>query len=235
MGRATFWIGGAFAAMGLLFAVVGGWLYLEDRSFAESGVRTGGTVIDVVGSRDSDGDYTYRPVVEFHDAAGERRQFVSRVGSNPPRHSPGERVGLIYQPWSPDEAVIDGFFDRFFLPLMFIGLGSLFAAVGGSLFFFLLRRRRIVAQLRSTGLPIQAKLVECYLDRSIRVNGRSPWRVRCEATHPATGRIETFRSDAVWTDPTGQVVGPALRVLVDPARPKRHFVDLSFLDDGAAV
>jgi hypothetical protein len=235
MSRATFWIGGVFAAMGLLFAVVGGWLYLEDRSFADGGVRTESTVIDLVGSRESGGDYTYRPVVEFHDASGGRRQFVSRVGSNPPRHSPGQRVDVIYQPWSPDEAVIDGFFDRFFLPMMFIGLGTLFAGVGGGLLFFLLRRRRIVSQLRSTGLPIQAKFVGCYLDRSIKVNGRSPWRVRCEATHPATGELETFRSDAVWTDPTGQLAGRALRVFIDPARPKRHFVDLSFLDDGAAI
>jgi hypothetical protein len=147
----------------------------------------------------------------------------------------GEQVDVIYQPWSPDEAVIDGFFDRFFLPLLFIGLGTLFAAIGGGLLFFLFRRRRIVAQLRSTGVPIQAKFVDCYLDRSIKVNGRSPWRVRCQATHPATGNLETFRSDAVWADPTGHVVGRALRVFVDPARPKRHFVDLSFLDDGAAI
>jgi hypothetical protein len=235
MGKATFWIGGIFAATGLLLAVVGGWLYFEDHKFARTGVRAQGTVIELVGSRGSDGDHSYRPHIEFRDSAGARHHFISRVGSNPPRHLPGERVDVLYEPWSPGNAVIDSFFDRFFLPLMFIGLGTLFAAVGGGLLFFLVRRRRIVAQLRSTGLPIQAQFVECYLDTSIRVNGRSPWRVICQATHPTTGKLETFRSDAVWTDPTGQVVGRALRVLVDPARPKRHFVDLSFLDDGAAV
>ena len=235
MGKATVWIGAIFTPIGLLFAAIGGWLYFEDRSFAASGVRTQGTVIDVHASRDSDGDFSYRPVVEFVDAAGERHQFVSRVGSNPPRHSPGKRVDVIYQPWSPDEAVIDGFFDRLFLPLIFMGLGSIFAAIGGGLLIALLRRRRIVAQLRSTGLPIQAQFVECYLDRSIKVNGRSPWRVTCQATHPATGKLETFKSDAVWADPTEQVSGRALRVFVDPARPKRHFVDLSFLDHSAAT
>lgn len=235
MTRVSVLIAAIFTPMGLLFAVIGGWFFIEDRSFAQTGERTQGTVIDVVGSRDSEGDYTYRPVVEFVDSAGERHEFVGRVGSSPPAHASGERVDVIYQPWSPGEAMIDGFFDRFFLPLMFTGVGTLFAAIGGGLLVALLRRRRIVAQLRSTGLPIDAKFVDCYLDTSIKVNGRSPWRITCQATHPATGKLETFRSDTVWTDPTEQVAGRSLRVFVDPARPKRHFVDLSFLDFGTAA
>lgn len=235
MDKAIVWIGGVFTPMGLLFAALGGWFYLQDRSFAENGLRAQGTVVDVVGSRDSDGDYTYRPVVEFSDSAGERRRFVSRVGSSPPSYSTGERVNVIYEPWSPDNAIIDGFVDRYLFPVIFMSLGTLFAAIGGGLFFAMFRRRRIVSQLRARGLPIQARFVECYRDTSIKVNGRSPWRVVCEATHPTTGKLETFKSDAVWSDPSERIAGRSLRVLVDPAKPKRHFVDLSpFLEPAAA-
>src|SRR6478609_4575325 len=66
MGRALVWIGGIFAALGVLFVAGAGWFYLADRSFAASGLHAPGTVIDMVGSRDSDGDYSYKPVVEFH-------------------------------------------------------------------------------------------------------------------------------------------------------------------------
>lgn len=234
MNKVALWIGGIFTPIGLIFAAVGGWLYLEDRSLAESGIRAQGTVVELVRSRDSDGDYTYRPVVEFLDESGTRHAFTGSVGSNPPSRSVGETVDVIYKPWSPGNAMIDGFFDRFFLPLIFAGMGALFAAIGGGMLFAWFRRRRIIAQLRVSGLPINAKFVECYRDTSTKVNGRSPWRVACQATHPATGKLQSFRSDAIWVDPSEQLKGRDLRVLIDPARPKRYFVDLSpFLDETA--
>jgi len=229
MGRVLVWIGGIFAPIGLAFVALGGWFYLEDRDFAANGLRAQGTVVDTVASRDNDdgGGYTYAPVVEFRDAAGARHTFTSGVSSNPPRYSPGESVGVIYAPGAPDEAVIDSFVDRFLMPLVFGGLGTVFAGIGLSLLFVHVRGRRIAAQLRASGLPIQARVTECYRDTSVRVNGRSPWRVMCQATHPATGKVHSFRSEAVWVDPGPQLAGREVRVFVDPARPERYLVDLS--------
>jgi hypothetical protein len=226
MGRVWIWVGGVFAAIGLLFVAIAAWLYLNDRSFAAGGERAPGVVIEMAGSGGSDG-YSYRPVVEFRDAQGQRHVFTSSVSSNPPRYSRGEAVEVIYAPASPDEAVIDSFLDRFFLPLMFGGLGTLFAAIGLGLLSAWLRGRRIAAQLRASGLPIQARVVECYRDTSVQVNGRSPWRVACQATHPATGKLHSFLSGPVWIDPSAELAGREVRVFVDPARPKRHLVDLS--------
>ena len=221
------WVGGIFAAVGLVLVAGAGWFYLADRSFAEAGVHTQGVVIEMIGSRDSDSDYTYKPVVEFLDADGRRHMFTSSVSSSPPQYSTGERVEVIYAPDSPDEAVIDSFLDRFLLPLVFGGLGTLLAAIGLGLLFARLRGDRIAAHLRASGLPIQANVVECYRDTSVQVNGRSPWRVVCQATHPATGKLHSFLSEPVWIDPSAQLAGREVRVFVDPARPKRHLVDLS--------
>jgi len=232
MGRALNWIGGIFASLGLVFVAGAAWFFLADRSFAAAGERAPGTVIEMIGSRDSDGGHTYKPVVEFRDAAGRRHVFTSNVSSSPPQHSVGESVEVIYAPDSPDEAVIDSFVDRFLLPLILGGLGTLFAAIGFGVLFARLRRRQIAAQLRASGLPIQAKVVECYHDTSLKVNGRSPWRVVCQATHPADGKMHSFNSEAVWINPSG-LAGKEVRVFVDPARPARYLVDLSpyFGDD----
>ena len=227
MGRVLVWIGGVFAALGVAFLAGAGWSYLADRSFAAAGAHAQGTVIEMVGGRDSDGDYSYKPVVEFRDADGRRHVFTSNVSSSPPQHAAGERVQVIYAPATPDEAVIDSFLDRFLLPLILGGLGTVFAAIGFGLLFARLRGRRIAAELRASGLPIQAKVVECYCDTSVRVNGRSPWRVVCQATHPATGKLQSFKSEAIWIDPRAQLAGKDVRVLVDPARPTRHLIDLS--------
>ncbi len=229
MGKVAIWLGAIFTPLGLIFAAVGGWFYLADRDLASSGVRTPGTVIELAGGRDSDGDYSYRPVVEFFDASGTRQVFASSVSSSPPSYSTGERVTVIYRPGAPDDAIIDSFVDRFLLPLMFGGIGAIFAAIGLGMLGAWLRRRRIVARLRASGLPIQARFVECYRDTRIEVNGRSPFRVVCQATHPATGQLQSFESDPIWIDLTERLAGRDVRVFVDPARPRHHAVDLTGL------
>lgn len=227
MGKVVVWVGSIFAAVGLLFAVGAALVFLKDRSFADSGVRAPGTVIEMIGSRDSDDSYTYKPVVEFRDADGQRHVFASSVSSSPPQYSTGEAVTVIYAPGSPDRAIIDSFVDRFLMPLIFGGLGTVFAMIGLGILFARLRGRQIAAQLRASGLPIQAKVTECYRDTSVQVNGRSPWRVLCQATHPADGKVHSFTSESVWVDPSGQLAGKEVRVFVDPARPGRHLVDLT--------
>lgn len=227
MPRIFAWIGTAFLAFGLIFAAIGLWAWAGDRALAETGTRARGTVIDLTLRRDSDSGSTYRPVVEFHDARGTRHEFVGSVGSSPPAYSRGETVSVIYDPAAPDRAMIDGFMDRYFLPLMFGGMGGVFAAFGGGLLFFLVRRRRVVARLKDAGVPISAKFVECYRDTSTRVNGRNPWRVVGQAAHPATGKLQSFKSDPIWVDLSERLRGRDIRVLIDPARPKQYFVDLS--------
>jgi len=231
MSKVIAWIGGIFAAIGLALAAISGWFYFEDRDFAAGGLRAQGTVIEMSSIRDTNGSYSSRPVVEFFDAGGTRHVFTSSVSSSPPSHATGDRVDVIYAPEAPETAVIDDFFERSFIPLMFVGMGAVFAVIGGGMLFAWLRRRRIVARLRASGIPIQAKFVECYLDTSVRVNGRSPIRVVCQAVHPGTGKLQSFKSDPIWVDLTGQLAGRDVRVLVDPAMPKHYVVDLSTLVD----
>ena len=82
MGKTAAWIGAIFGSVGLVFAAVACWLYLADRSVAAGGVHTQGTVVEMVGSRDSDGSYSSRPVVEFVAADGTRHRFASSVSTS---------------------------------------------------------------------------------------------------------------------------------------------------------
>lgn len=234
MSKVFLLLGAIFATLGLIAVGIGLWFYSESSAIADGGVNTRGTVIEMVRSRDSDGDVTYRPVVEFRDAEGTRREFTGRFGSSPPSYSTGESVSVIYDPDAPGRAIIDGFVGRYLFPLVFGGIGTIFAATGIGFLYFYFRRRRIVAELRANGLPIQAEFVETYRDTRTKLNGRSPYRVVCQATHPATGRLHSFKSDAIWVDPSEAIGASDIRVLVDPARPKHYWVDLSrWVDDDA--
>lgn len=220
-------IGTVFLAFGLVFAGIGGWFFIDNAGLVASGSRAQGTVVSLDSRYDSDSGTTYRPIVEFTDASGTGHRFTGSVGSSPAAYSRGESVEVIYDPALPGQAIINSFTERLLFPLAFGGFGLLFAGIGGGILGYRWHRRRVIAQLRNSGLPINAEFLECYRDTSVKVNGRSPWRVVGQATHPATGVLTSFKSDAIWVDPSDQLKDKDLRVLVDPAKPKRYFVDLS--------
>ena len=86
MNKVVLWIVGIFLPMGLLFVGIAGWIWLEDQAIAENGLRGRGTVIELARSRNSDGDVTYRPIVEFFDSNRTRHEFTGQVGSSPPQN-----------------------------------------------------------------------------------------------------------------------------------------------------
>jgi hypothetical protein len=75
MSKVMKWVGGVFLPVGLLFAGIGGWVFASDQKIAKTAIPAKGTVIELVRKRDSDGDVTYRPIVEFFDANGTRHEF----------------------------------------------------------------------------------------------------------------------------------------------------------------
>ena len=221
------WVGLVFGLAGL--ALIGGglWSWIHNNSIAKGGIRTEGIVIDLQYRSDDKGSGTYAPVVEFLDEQNRPHEYRASSGSNPPRYSRGDRVEIIYLQNNPEHALIDDFSDRWALPIFLLVFGGAFAAGGSMVIWLYVRRRRIIARLKQVGMPISAQFVECYRDTSIKVNGRSPWRVSAQAKHPLTGKLASFTSDPVWVDLSNQLSGRAVRVLIDLNDAKRHYIDLS--------
>ena len=215
-----------FSIIGLAMGAGTIWAWSAGQRYINEGIATTGTVIDLE-YRDSDeGSGTYAPVVEFIDRDGVTRTHHSSSSSNPPAYKRGEEVTLYYLPDEPERAMIDSFSDRYLLPLI-LGLFALvFGGVGFGMIAFGIRKRRRLAHFKQRGLPIQAQFVECHRDTGIKVNGRSPWRVVAQATHPASGKQQDFVSDMIWVNLTEQLRGKRITVLVDPADPASYFIDL---------
>lgn len=227
MSKAAAKIGLFFAAFGLIFAGIGGYFFVKDQRLAASGVRASGEVVALHESYDSDGDRTYAPVFVFQDANGTRHEVTSSVKTSPPAFSRGEAIEVIYDPALPGQAVIDSFTQRHLFPLAFGGMGGVFAAIGLGLAYAYHRRRKIIADLKQRGMRINAEFQRCYLDTSVKINGRSPYKVTAQATHPATGKLASFKSDAIWVNLSDELRGRTVPVMVDHAHPKRHWIDLS--------
>ena len=141
-------VGGATALVGLfLLAWLGmlggaGYLYADTRRDIAVAASADGVVIDLIASRDSDGDVSYYPRVRFMTPAGEPVEFTGSVGSRPATFDIGEAVAVLYDPDDPRDARINSFFQLWFAPLILGFLGLVFTTVvGGGAVVGLVRSR----------------------------------------------------------------------------------------------
>jgi hypothetical protein len=88
-------VSGFLILLGIRFALVGIMQWQNVRHFVQTAEQAEGTVIELVERRRSKG-ITYSPVVEFTDHFGQRHEHRSSTGSNPPSHSVGDKVQILY-------------------------------------------------------------------------------------------------------------------------------------------
>lgn len=221
---------------GAIFGVIGlgmlaGAIFAGSRtlSFRADSREADGVVVDLASSRDSDGDTMYKPVVEWTGPDGSPRKLTGSVGSSPASHSRGERVKVRYKPGVPESARLDSFMENWFLSLILGFLGVIFTGIGAGVTIHEWRKRKNRQWLAQNGQRIEAKFTGVHFDTSLKVNGRSPWRLAAQWQHPATGAIHTFQSDAIWFDPSEYVKTETLNVLINPDQPSVYHIDIEFL------
>jgi hypothetical protein len=133
--KGPWWLGPAvFTGLGLVFVCVGAGILMSEVSFGRTARKAEGVVVELIArtSRGKTRSTVYAPAVEFQ-ANGKTVKFVNATASSPPEHEVGERVPVLFDPARPENATIDTWMSRFFLPTIFLILGSLFAAIGGGI------------------------------------------------------------------------------------------------------
>ncbi|KQO75669.1 DUF3592 domain-containing protein [Rhizobium sp. Leaf262] len=214
----------AFTVFGLVFAGVGAFFFYQDSQFAQRAQTAQGVVSEVVRkTRES----SYTAIVRFTDSQGRQQEMADRINSSPPRFSQGDTVEVLYDPQSPSNALVNDLMGRYFLPGMFTILGVLIALVGIGIHLFSVYKKRRETWLLRFGQPVEAEFLHVFLDEKVSVNGANPFRVVAQGTDPQTGRIRRYESGAIWVDPTEQLQGRKLRVLIDPKTSDRHMIDLT--------
>lgn len=92
-----------------------------------------GRIVDVVSrTRTSGGERKtlFYPVVEFRTVDGESIRFEGSTGSNPAAYRVGDTVKVLYDPQTPQSALIDSW-EEVWMPSGFlIGIGGIFALMG---------------------------------------------------------------------------------------------------------
>lgn len=108
------------------------------------------------------------------------------------------------------------FFTLFGLPFLLLGIGFLRRDH---------RERYTETWLRENGSQIYADFVAVQFNTSVRVNGRCPLVIQCQAVNPADGKVYLFESKNFWFDPEPFLQDrPKIPVLVDRNDYHRYLV-----------
>ena len=113
------------------------------------------------------------------------------------------------------------------LPLLIVG--SLFIFVSSCFFGYSWWQKNRAMDLMRNGKLLHAEFTEVILNRSLVVNGRSPFRVVSQWHDSTSNNVFIFNSANLWFDPTKYVKDRTIPVYVDRNNSKRYHVDLSFL------
>lgn len=108
-------------------------------------------------------------------------------------------------------------------PLVFGGIGFLFLIIGIILLIHSGKRKKRRLQLMKDGERIWAEVTECYIDRTLRVNGRHPYYLELRYHDPFSGRNMVFTSGAIHNP--NSYLGRQLPVYIDRNDPEHYYVD----------
>ena len=217
-----------FIAVSLCLLVITLFLFGSNRSFLSHAQHTQGVVEELVLWNSGDSP-VYKPRVRFQAADGRDVTFVSSFGKDPPGYKRGDLVDVVYLPGNPENARIRSFFASWGGTLIVGTLATVFLAIGGGIACVGLLARRRATWLQTHGTPVDTQFTAVELNKSIRVNGRNPFRIISQWQDPATAKVHIFRSENVWLDPSDHIATRTIKVLIAPGNPRKYLVDLSFL------
>lgn len=226
-------IGGIFFGIGVLLLAIGGLLGWHEHRFSARAQKAQGEVVEITQQLDDKRQRMYGTRVAFQTADGQLVTFESSLRSSSPQYRQGEPVTVQYDPAKPDEARIDSAMEHWFGPALLGGLGLVFGLIGALMLYFNYRTSLRFRRLAQEGQRVQATIVEVGINTSVEINGRSPWRIVCQWQDPRSGKVWLFNSANLWFDPSPFITREQIGVLLDPANPRQHVVDTSFLPEAA--
>ncbi|MGF1519101.1 MAG: DUF3592 domain-containing protein [Nodosilinea sp.] len=208
--------------------------YKNTTTFLKGAIRVEGTVIELIRSRSDNLDsindsIAYYPVVSFIGQAGEKVEFTSSSGSNPPSYSTGQTVEIFYSPAAPQNAEINSFFSLWGVTAILGGLGSIFSTVGACFLIVPMLKGGEEKYLKQQGTPIETDFKSVEINTAYSVNGKHSFQIVTQWQNPSTTEIHVFESNNLWYDPSEFITRKRITVFIEKENPKKYYVDLSFL------
>ena len=127
------WIGGIFMFFGIIMLSISIYIFYTNYTFAQKAIAIEGKVIgfDTHYSTDDDGNSTlmYSSIFEYK-YLGKSYQHGSDVSSSSPDYDEGEVVEILIDPDLPSKALVNEFWDRWFMITLLGIMGFMFTGGG---------------------------------------------------------------------------------------------------------
>lgn len=217
--------------VGIALIVTGTYVLNENMEYFNDSIQAEGIVIDIVNDRSDSGksgkgSSRYYPVISFKASDSQTYTFSPETGSNLGDYHTGETVMVKYNEDNPDIAKVDGFKERWALPLALISAGLLISLALGIKIYKVFYKIKLGRELPITGTRLELPgRVELHMPK-----GRSHYLILSDWLNPSDSRIYTFSSEKIFFDPTPYVADRLMVVWIDRRSPKkRNYMDISFL------
>ena len=102
------------------------------------------------------------------------------------------------------------------------------------LFGFSIKKHTSKNALLTSGTRVYANITDININTSYNVNGRHPYVIHCQWTHPTSGITYLFKSGNLWFNPDFLIRERnivSLPVYLNMEKPKKYYIDISELSD----
>ncbi|MEQ8243694.1 DUF3592 domain-containing protein [Fulvivirga sp.] len=127
------WVGGIFMFFGLVMLGVCTYIFYTNYTFAQNAVVVKGEVtgFDTHYSSDDDGGSTlmYSSIFKY-EYQGQEYEHTSDVSSSSPDYDEGDEVEILIDPNKPSKALVNEFWDRWFVIVILGFMGTMFTGLG---------------------------------------------------------------------------------------------------------
>lgn len=206
------------------------WMGCGAAKLTREGETTVGRVASVATEveRDSNGNdrIAYRSTIRFRDRAGKSREIVHN-GKLQKR----QQVEVLYLPSAPQSAELNRFSAIWTAPLLFGGIGLALLGGGAWMVGRCQRASEDRDWLMQNGEKITAEICGVVQQRSYRNHGQRNvlYHLVARTVEPNAFAGIKFESPGIQGEPSGDVVGRSVEILVDPNDPQRYYMDVTQL------
>ncbi len=179
---------------------------------------------------------SYAPILEFMAEDGKSYSFTNNVAHQCRReHQLGTALNILYVPSNPNKARVNDFFSIWGGSLISLILGGVLTYIG--VYMVRTARKKLAEEkwLFENGKEITAKVTGVIRSRGkseIRQKigrRRKRWVIQAEWLSPTDNKKYFFESDDLRFDPSEQVLGKEVPIIIHPNHPYTYIFDSSLL------
>lgn len=213
--------GSIFLIVGLITILSGVGMFVSFLSFKSTAVETQAVITDIETVKTRNNGKTKISYSVFIEYTFEGMQYDNMLGYYSSGMHKGQVVKIYVDPESPNNIRSNSLLAE----ILMIVLGLPFTILGMCFVVSSIRKAATKKRLLRDGEQMIGTITYVALDKSVRINGKHPYKAEVEVIDPMTGEKYLYSSEGIMQDITW-LTGESVTVYVDAADRSCYYVDI---------